>query len=105
MKKSKLFIGNDSGLSHMASATKLKSIVLFGPTNDMIYGPIMQDSQVIRTNESYDYFKNINIDAEDRWNNKPIDDIIKYKKEFLEKIKKDYYSIPKWIPQKNCEIF
>ena len=32
-------------------------------------------------------------------------DIIKYKKEFLEKIKKDYYSIPKWIPQKNCEIF
>ena len=62
MKKSKLFIGNDSGLSHMASATKLKSIVLFGPTNDMIYGPFMQDSQVIRTNESYDYFKSINID-------------------------------------------
>ena len=57
MKKSKLFIGNDSGLSHMASATKLKSVVLFGPTNDMIYGPLMQDSQVIRTNESYDYFK------------------------------------------------
>ena len=62
MKKSKLFIGNDSGLSHMASATKLKSIVLFGPTNDMIYGPFMKDSQVIRTNESYDYFKSINID-------------------------------------------
>ena len=62
MKKSKLFIGNDSGLSHMASATKLKSIVLFGPTNDLIYGPFMQDSQVIRTNESYDYFKSINID-------------------------------------------
>ena len=62
MKKSKLFIGNDSGLQHMASATKLKSIVLFGPTNDMIYGPFMQDSHVIRTNESYDYFKSINID-------------------------------------------
>ena len=62
LKKSKLFIGNDSGLSHMASATKLKSIVLFGPTNDIIYGPFMQDSQVIRTNESYDYFKSINID-------------------------------------------
>ncbi len=62
MKKSNLFIGNDSGLSHMASATKLKSIVLFGPTNDNIYGPFMEDSQVIRTNESYDYFKSINID-------------------------------------------
>ena len=62
MKKSELFIGNDSGLSHMASATKLKSIVLFGPTNDKIYGPFMKDSYVIRTNESYDYFKSINID-------------------------------------------
>ena len=62
MKKSNLFIGNDSGLSHMASATKLRSIVLFGPTNDMIYGPIMEESQVIRTKESYEYFKSINID-------------------------------------------
>ena len=62
MKKSKLFIGNDSGLSHMASATKLKSIVLFGPTNDKIYGPHMVDSQVVRTNETYEYFKSINID-------------------------------------------
>ena len=62
MKRSKLFIGNDSGLSHMASAAKLKSIVLFGPTNDKIYGPYMADSQVVRTNETYEYFKRINID-------------------------------------------
>ena len=61
MKKSKLFIGNDSGLSHMASAAKLKSIVLFGPTNDKIYGPFMEHSQVIRTKESYDYFKSIKL--------------------------------------------
>ena len=62
MKKSKLFIGNDSGLAHMASATKLTSLILFGPTNDKIYGPFQKDSYVIRTNESYDFFKNINID-------------------------------------------
>ena len=62
MKKSKIFIGNDSGLSHIASASKLKSIVLFGPTNDKIYGPFQKDSQVVRTNESYDYFNSINID-------------------------------------------
>ena len=62
MKRSKLFIGNDSGLTHMASAAKLKSIVLFGPTNDKIYGPYMADSQVVRTNETYEYFKRINID-------------------------------------------
>ncbi len=62
MKKSKLFIGNDSGLTHMAAATRLKSLVLFGPTNDKIYGPFQKDSHVVRTNESYDYFKSINID-------------------------------------------
>ncbi len=62
MKKSKLFIGNDSGLTHMAAATKLKSLVLFGPTNDKIYGPFQKDSYVMRTKESYDYFKSINID-------------------------------------------
>ena len=61
MKKSQLFIGNDSGLSHIASASNLKSIVLFGPTNDKIYGPFQKHSQVVRTNESYDYFKSINI--------------------------------------------
>ena len=62
MKKSNIFIGNDSGLYHMATASKLKSIVLFGPTNDKIYGPIIKNSQVIRTDESYDYFKNLKID-------------------------------------------
>ena len=62
MKQSNLFIGNDSGLSHMASATKLKSIVLFGPTNDKVYGPFIKGSHVVRTNESYEYFKSINID-------------------------------------------
>ena len=62
MKKSKLFIGNDSGLSHIASATKLKSIILFGPTNDKVYGPFYKESQVVRTKESYEYFKSMKID-------------------------------------------
>ena len=35
--------------------------MLFGPTNDKIYGPFKKNSQVVRTNESYDYFKSINI--------------------------------------------
>ncbi len=40
MKKSDVFIGNDSGLMHLAVASKLSVISLFGPTNDAIYGPI-----------------------------------------------------------------
>ena len=42
-------------ISELSKALKTQGIAL-------IYGPFMQDSQVIRTNESYDYFKSINID-------------------------------------------
>jgi len=62
MKKSNLFIGNDSGLMHLAVANKLKVISLFGPTNDKIYGPYGSNNIVIRTLENFDYFKSLNID-------------------------------------------
>ncbi len=61
MKKSNLFIGNDSGLMHLACACKLPTIALFGPTNDKVYGPWGKNNIVIRTSENYDYFKKITI--------------------------------------------
>ena len=62
MKKSDIFIGNDSGLMHLAVASKLRVISLFGPTNDAVYGPISNKNIVIRTKENYDYFKSLKID-------------------------------------------
>ena len=62
MKKSDFFIGNDSGLMHLAVASKLRVISLFGPTNNMVYGPFGDKNVVIRTEETYDYFKSIKID-------------------------------------------
>ena len=56
MKKSNLFIGNDSGLMHLSVASNLKTIALFGPTNDKIYGHYNFNSFVIRTKESYEDF-------------------------------------------------
>ena len=63
MKQSTLLIGNDSGLTHLAAASKLNSFVLFGPTNDKVYGPYFKNSHVIRTKESYNDFKNMYIDS------------------------------------------
>ena len=40
MKKSNLFIGNDSGLMHLATASNLPTIALFGPTNDISLWPM-----------------------------------------------------------------
>ena len=62
MKKSNIFIGNDSGLMHLAVANKLRVISLFGPTNDKVYGPYGSNNIVIRTSESLDYFKSLKID-------------------------------------------
>ena len=62
MKQSDIFIGNDSGLMHLAVASKLRVISLFGPTNNTVYGPIGDNNIVIRTKENYDYFKSIKID-------------------------------------------
>ena len=61
MKKSNLFIGNDSGLMHLSVASNLKTIALFGPTNDKVYGPYGNNNIVLRTDESYEHFQSIKI--------------------------------------------
>jgi len=61
MKKSNLFIGNDSGLMHLAAASKISTIGLFGPTNNKLYAPFGNKCYIIRTNETYEDFKNIKI--------------------------------------------
>jgi ADP-heptose:LPS heptosyltransferase len=62
MKKSNVFIGNDSGLMHLSIASGLNTIGLFGPTNDKLYGHRNSKSFVIRTREDYDYFNKTAID-------------------------------------------
>ncbi len=61
MKKSNIFIGNDSGLMHLAVANQIRVVSLFGPTNDKIYGPYGDNNIVIRTSENYNYFKSLKI--------------------------------------------
>ena len=50
---SKVFIGNDSGLMHLAAASGINTIGLFGPTRDDWYRPYGENCHVIRTRESY----------------------------------------------------
>ena len=62
MKKSHLFIGNDSGLMHLSVASHLNTIGLFGPTNDLIYGHRRKNCFVIRTKEDYNYFNRLTLE-------------------------------------------
>ena len=61
MKKSNIFIGNDSGLMHLAVANQIRVVSLFGPTDDKIYGPYGDKNIIIRTSQNYDYFKSLKI--------------------------------------------
>ena len=44
-----LFIGNDSGISHLASALGMPTIALFGPTDPRVWSPRGEKVQVVRT--------------------------------------------------------
>lgn len=42
----RLFVGNDSGVSHLAAAVGAPTVTVFGPTNPLQYRPLGPDSQV-----------------------------------------------------------
>lgn len=47
LKKADLFIGNDSGLAHLAAAAQTPTLTMFGPTNEKLYSPWVNNSMVI----------------------------------------------------------
>ena len=53
LKKCKIFIGNDSGLMHIASTTGIPTIGLFGPSLESRYGPRGKNAHFVRTKKSY----------------------------------------------------
>lgn len=43
-----LFVGNDSGVMHMAAAAKIPTVGLFGPTRDWLYAPMGPKTITVR---------------------------------------------------------
>ena len=43
-----LFVGNDSGLMHMAAASGIATLGLFGPSNEKVYGPAGPRARAVR---------------------------------------------------------
>lgn len=44
----RLYVGNDSGISHLAAATGCPSVVIFGPTNPSVWAPVGPRLTVLR---------------------------------------------------------
>lgn len=54
LERSDLYIGNDSGLMHMAAAAGIPTLGLFGPTREENYGPFGPIADHVRTDMSFD---------------------------------------------------
>ena len=48
------FVGNDSGLMHMAAATGIPTLGLFGPSQETLYAPWGRHTHWVRTPESFE---------------------------------------------------
>ncbi len=54
LKRTALFVGNDSGLMHMAAAAGVPTIGLFGPSREDLYAPWGEHCRAVRGDQSYD---------------------------------------------------
>jgi ADP-heptose:LPS heptosyltransferase len=50
MRGGRLYIGNDSGITHLAAATGVPTLALFGPTDPAIWGPRGKNVTVLQHN-------------------------------------------------------
>lgn len=55
-----IFIGHDSGISHLAAAAGAKCILLFGPTDSAIWAPLNKNVRVIRARNGE--LRNLDVD-------------------------------------------
>jgi ADP-heptose:LPS heptosyltransferase len=52
--RSAFYIGNDSGLMHLAAASGVPTLGLFGPTKEELYAPWGENTATVRTTLSFD---------------------------------------------------
>jgi len=57
LKRTRLFIGNDSGTMHLAAAAGTPTIGLFGPSDERLYGPWGDRARAVRGPREFDAFK------------------------------------------------
>lgn len=57
LQKSVLYIGNDSGLTHLAAAAGTPTVSIFGPTNETLYAPWGNHCIAVRGDKSYQSYE------------------------------------------------
>jgi ADP-heptose:LPS heptosyltransferase len=58
LKRARLYIGNDSGTTHLAAAAGAPTLALFGPSDERLYAPWGPHTRVVRGPRTFDQVKN-----------------------------------------------
>jgi len=59
LKRASLFVGNDSGLMHLAAAAGAPTVGLFGPSDDRLYAPWGPHGVVVRGPRTFEQFRDV----------------------------------------------
>lgn len=54
LRHARIFVGNDSGLMHMAAAAGAPTLGLFGPSDEVLYGPWGEKTRIVRGPRDYE---------------------------------------------------
>jgi len=57
LKHARLFIGNDSGLMHLAAAAGTPTLGLFGPSDERLYAPWGPDARMVRGSRDFEQIR------------------------------------------------
>lgn len=90
LKRADLFIGNDSGLMHIAAAAGIPTIGLFGPSDERRYGPWGENTVAVRGPRSLDQFLAVDPDLSQairHMSDLPVATVVRAAKELLAKVK------------------
>lgn len=90
LKRADLFIGNDSGLMHIAAAAGVPTIGLFGPSDERRYGPWGPLTKAVRGPRSFEQFLAVDPDLSQairHMSDLPVATVIKAAKALLAEVK------------------
>lgn len=86
LKRARLFIGNDSGLMHLAAAAGAPTIGLFGPSDERVYAPWGEATRVVRGPRTLDQIKQVDADLNQTIGHMmdlPVDTVVEAARELL----------------------
>jgi ADP-heptose:LPS heptosyltransferase len=90
LKRADLFIGNDSGLMHIAAAAGVPTIGLFGPSDERRYAPWGNNTVAVRGPRTLDQFLAIDPDLSQairHMSDLPVATVVRAAKALLEKVR------------------